>query len=414
MFTTGEESITEIITRKVSSPEASLSVLLIEDSPVDARLIRFYLTEGEASLTDNLTLATDLKAGLSQLAEKSFDVILLDLTLPDSTGIETFQRIHAAAPKLPIVVLSGHEDEFLAREIVKSGAQDCLSKSMANAPVLHRAIRHAIERKRVFEELRSMQMQLIQAEKADSVGRLAVGVAHEVKNPLAMIQLGIDYLSAGVDPEDPNVSKILESMRTAVSRADEIVRGLLDFASDRKMSLVPADINSVIEEAMVLVEIRTKGLVIEVVKDLGEDLPKVRIDESKMMQVLVNVLFNAIQAMAGNNSDRAPVLGISTYFTKLVGIERDEGTRSSTKLRTGDDVVVLEITDTGCGIQRDILERVFDPFFTTKPTGSGTGLGLTVVRRIVELHDGLIELVNRKDGGLKATITLRAQPDVAS
>ena len=142
-----------------------------------------------------------------------------------------------------------------------------------------------------------MQMQLIQSEKMESIGRLAAGVAHEVKNPLAQILMGIDYLSTGIEPGDPNVPKILISMEHALQRADKIVRGLLDFSSDRKLGLVETDINALLEKALVLVEIRLKELSIELGKDFGQDIPNVKLDPVKMEQVLINIIFNAVQAI---------------------------------------------------------------------------------------------------------------------
>ena len=212
--------ITEIFTRSVQSDGPLTKVLLIEDNPADAKLAELYLGDGSNFFHAELQWCSDLAKGIAAIGEQAFDIVLLDLSLPDSSGIETFTRLHEAAPKTPIVVLSGHEDEELAAEIVKRGGQDCLAKDMMSGPVIRRAVRHAIERKGIYEELRSMQMQLIQSEKMESIGRLAAGVAHEVKNPLAQILMGIEYLSGGIEPGDENVPKILKSMEHALHRAE--------------------------------------------------------------------------------------------------------------------------------------------------------------------------------------------------
>ncbi|MFT5108846.1 MAG: signal transduction histidine kinase [Verrucomicrobiales bacterium] len=405
--------ITEIFTRSVHTDGKTTRILLIEDNPADAKLAELYLNDGASHFDMELTWCSDLKKGVSAIAEQLYDIVLLDLSLPDSSGIDTFARLHKQAPKTPIVVLSGHEDEELAAEIVKRGGQDCLAKDMMSGPVIRRAVRHAIERKGIYEELRSMQMQLIQSEKMESIGRLAAGVAHEVKNPLAQILMGIDYLSTGIEPGDPNVPKILISMEHALQRADKIVRGLLDFSSDRKLGLVETDINALLEKALVLVEIRLKELSIELGKDFGQDIPNVKLDPVKMEQVLINIIFNAVQAIetaqAEGKQEGPGKISIQTRAAILSDAERDQGSRTGRQLRSGDQTVVIQILDNGPGIPDDKIEHIFDPFFTTKPTGTGTGLGLTVVKKIIDLHEGHINLSNRPDaGGAEAKITLKA------
>ena len=137
-----------------------------------------------------------------------------------------------------------------------------------------------------------------------------------------------------------------------------------------------------------------------------------KLDPVKMEQVLINVIFNAVQALeeaqaAGTQKEPAEIL-IRTRSETLSGIGRDQGSRTGRHLREGDPVVVIEILDNGPGIPEEKVSQIFDPFFTTKPTGSGTGLGLTVVKKIIDLHEGRIDLNNRPGGGVEAKITLKA------
>lgn len=382
-------------------------VLLIEDNPGDARLAEAYLQENPASLTARVEWVDSLEKGKKALEDNGpFDVVLVDLSLPDSNGIETFSLIHEKAANLPIIVLSGEEDEELATEIVKLGGQECLAKNLMSGALMRRSIRHAIERKQIHEELRATQMQLIQAEKMESVGRLAAGVAHEVKNPLARILMGIEYLSTGIDPDDPNIPSVLEKMQSSVHRADSIIRGLLDFASERQLSLRPGDLNALVEHSLLLVEHELASRRVQVKRQFTSGAALVSFDEGKLEQVIINIILNAVQAM--EQSERPPVLTLSTRHAIFRGVERDEGARSAGHLREGDAVVELEITDSGSGIPSEKLGQIFDPFFTTKPTGVGTGLGLTVVRKIIDLHQGHISIVNRDEGGARVTIRLRA------
>lgn len=254
------------------------------------------------------------------------------------------------------------------------------------------------------QELQMTQLQLIQAEKMESVGRLAAGVAHEVKNPLALLLLGVEYLSGGIDPSDPNVEEILTEMREAVDRADKIIRGLVDFSSQRQLVMVPTQLSDLVERSLLLVRHELKKDSVQVEKRFAEGLPDLKLDSAKFEQVLVNLLINAIHAMEG---ELKPKLEIILASSKLQDLERDEGLRTADHLRNGDEVILLTIKDNGGGISAENLQKVFDPFFTTKATGLGTGLGLSVVRKIVELHNGAIEVENRLLGGVQITITLK-------
>jgi signal transduction histidine kinase len=138
---------------------------------------------------------------------------------------------------------------------------------------------------------------------------------------------------------------------------------------------------------------------------LGKKLPRVRIDPTKLEQVFINIFMNASQAMSGGGT-----LAVRTYARKLgrsMTIPHHH-LKLKSPFRAGDTVVVAEIDDSGSGIPEEILSKIFDPFFTTKPTGVGTGLGLSVVKNIIELHGGVIDISNLRDGGVRATIILKA------
>jgi len=254
------------------------------------------------------------------------------------------------------------------------------------------------------KELQQTQMQLIQAEKLESIGRLAAGVAHEVKNPLALLLLGVDYLSQGIDPDDANVATILEQMRGAVDRADRIVRGLVDFSSQRSLMREATDLRGIIDEVLLLIKHELTRSTTCVTIKIDKDLPMVFLDMSKFEQVLINLIINAVHAMADSSSRH---IKIQARADSLEDVTKNEGARTRELLRSGDRVVILEIIDNGCGIAPSDSGRLFDPFFTTKATGLGTGLGLSVARRIVELHGGQLSLRNRtRERGAIARVIL--------
>ena len=256
-------------------------------------------------------------------------------------------------------------------------------------------------------ELRTTQEQLIQAEKMESVGRLAAGVAHEVKNPLALILMGVEYLSQLPPDTDPNFMEILDEMRKAVRRAEKIIHGLVDFSASRQLEIRPVDVNQIVRDTLPFIKHDRLRLNVELAEDFEEGLPQVALDVQKFEQVLLNLLINALQAMGKHGG----VVRVSTRCGVMAeGTPTDSGSRAAERLRRGDAVVLVSVEDTGSGIAPADLERIFDPFFTTKPTGEGTGLGLSICRKIIELHGGRIAARSEIGKGTTMTIILRALP----
>ena len=257
--------------------------------------------------------------------------------------------------------------------------------------------------KEASEQLRAIQLQLIEAEKMKSIGRLAAGVAHEVKNPLAIITMGVDYME-GVEIGDANAKEILHEMRAAVRRADNVIRGLLDFSTPRKLEVTEESLPDIILRALLLVRGEMSGKEYKLETAIEPDLPMMRLDRMKVEQVFVNLMTNAVHAMPQGGT-----LTVRVYAKQLTGIGENLAGSALEAFHAGDRVVVAEIDDTGTGIPESKLGKIFDPFYTTKPTGKGTGLGLTVTRSIVDLHGGTIEITNRPEGGARATVMFKAE-----
>jgi PAS domain S-box-containing protein len=270
-------------------------------------------------------------------------------------------------------------------------------------------IRDITERKRAEEELRAAELQLIQSAKLESVGQLAAGVAHEVKNPLGIIQQGVGYLGKKmVGPDVETMTLVLQKMDNAVKRADRVIGGLLDFSASSALEMQSTDLNAVVEESVLLVKHELVKARVTVVKGLGGDLPALKMDRQKIEQVFVNLFINAIHAMPGGGR-----LTIKTGTKSLDEIGLDCGRWNTdppqSELLPQNSVVVVEVEDTGTGIPEDKLDRIFDPFFTTKQPGQGTGLGLSVTRKIMELHGGTISISNRKEGGVRVTLLFKVE-----
>ena len=255
--------------------------------------------------------------------------------------------------------------------------------------------------------LKEIQLQLLHVERLQSIGRLAAGVAHEVKNPLAVLRMGVDYfLNLRLPPPAADTAAaVLEDMQSAIQRADTIIMGMLNFSAPGELHLKPVAVNQLVDHALSLVrhELTTNGYVVE--RQLAPGPVFALLDAQKIDQVLVNLLTNAFHAMPGGGR-----LTLRTVQRPITDAEilHDAGSREGARFHTGEEIIEVQIDDTGSGIPADKLDKIFDPFFTTKETGKGTGLGLTVARKIVELHGGTLSINNRPEGGVRSTLLFKA------
>jgi PAS domain S-box-containing protein len=253
------------------------------------------------------------------------------------------------------------------------------------------------------DELKTTQMQLIESEKTQTVGRLAAGVAHEVKNPLAVLQMGIGFLAREVPDGNSPASIVLKEMNDAVARADGVVSDLLEFAAPKELELTETEIEPLIRQSLRFVRHEINSSKVTVTTNFAGRLPPCRLDRNKIKQVLVNLFVNACHAMPEGGT-----LTVTTRCHQLVTDEDANTPRAGGQFRAGDVIFTIEIADTGCGIPPDQLSNVFDPYFTTKKSSKkGNGLGLTVTKAIVDLHGGRIALNNRAEGGVIVTLALR-------
>jgi signal transduction histidine kinase len=218
-------------------------------------------------------------------------------------------------------------------------------------------------------------------------------------------------LTKNVSGDDPNIPAALDDMRHAIARADRIVRGLLEFSAAYRPEVKDEDLNTIIESSLALVKFELAKAHVDVSRMLADTLPPLKLDKTKIQQVFINIFMNAIHSMP-----RGGTLTVGTYVRRLTEIDYDVGDRTIGHLRVGDTVdfkvgeiaVVAEVEDTGTGIPEDQLAKIFDPFFTTKGAGKGSGLGLTVVKKIIELHGGSIDIRNRPDGnGVIVTVVFK-------
>jgi signal transduction histidine kinase len=249
------------------------------------------------------------------------------------------------------------------------------------AELEHRVEQRTASLAKANAELEAARMHFIEADKLESIGRLAAGVAHEVKNPLMTITMAADYLAEIIPPTEADGAAMIQALRDAVERANRVIGEMLEFARPDALTLRLEDFHTVAEQALGFVKLEISRKHLKVVRDWCEPAPHLLLDRNKMGQVLVNVFLNAIQAM--------PEAGTLTLRTRINAAG-----------------FIAEIDDTGAGISARHQAKLFEPFFTTKPVGQGTGLGLSVARQIIKLHSGTLHLTNRPGGGARVTIQI--------
>ncbi len=231
---------------------------------------------------------------------------------------------------------------------------------------------------RVYSVFLKMEERLLVADKYQSLSQLSAGVAHEIKNPLGIISGNAELLKEETSP-DSEAYYLAGSILEETDRMDGILKNFMDIARPSRMEMAPNSLNSLAEKTLELTRYQYEKAGLEVVKDFREDLPPVLVDAGKLRQVILNLLLNAKEAMTGGGR-----LTVKTYLR--------------------DKEVILEMKDTGPGMDKETLRKAFEPFFTTRKTGSG--LGLAIAQRIMKDHKGKLELESRPGKGTLARVIL--------
>lgn len=298
---------------------------------------------------------------------------------------------------------------------------------MAERLITHQAqlaanVRSLEETNRLLTEARD---ELIHAEKAASVGRLAAGIAHEVGNPLGAIMGYIGLLQRTARGEE---LKWLTSAEQEARRIDRIVRGLLDYARPREARVHPIDVNDVVVRGLELLATQGRFQHLELSRSLAEELPRVEADPYQLEQVLVNLLLNATDALEGKGDARLEVTTTRVWlpppryqparrrddppdvdyshrrrFHQAVRLPRELAIPPG-----GGEVVEIVVRDNGVGIPRDVVDHIFEPFVSTKEPGRGTGLGLAVAARLIDSLGGTIRVESEEGEGTEFTVVLPA------
>jgi len=275
--------------------------------------------------------------------------------------------------------------------------------------IISKDITDRIEREKnlkdTVEMLRKTRDQLIQKDKMAALGRLASGVAHEMRNPLEIITMGMDYLENNLPDDNPNISEAIERIINAINRAENIIKNILSFSRQSVGEITQIPICQLLDNVLTLAEQTIQKNSVNIQREYENELLEVAGDYNMMEQVFLNLVNNAVDSMKNDKEKR---LTIRAYKQLVSEVGYKTGYRRADYFSIGDEMIVVEISDTGKGIPEEILPKIFEPFFTTKAKNEGTGLGLSIAHMIMDRLYGTIDVESRENQG--TTFFIKLQP----
>ena len=371
-------------------------ILLVEDCAEDAFIVRTTL-ERESSFPRwfGLEHVSSLQQGLDYLGKHEADVVLLDLHLPDSDGVDTVTRLRELDPSIAIVVFTVAGDEETAVAALRAGAQDYFVKDeIAAGRALRRAIHHAIERTRIDAQKRRLRERLLRAEELETLGVLAAGAALGFETLLGTILEQIDAALEG--PADAGrVSSDLRQARAATVRAAELATQLRHYVRPEPATTASVDLSELVLEARGMIE-AIAGRGVEVHYELDPGLARIQANAAELRHLLMNLVVNAAEAI----EDGAISIATGSTWAERELLAEAQG---ATDPREG-RYVYLRVQDSRRGIDPQDLKRLFDPFVGARI--AGRGLGLSVAFGIVRRHGGVIQAGSLPPRGAAFTVLL--------
>lgn len=379
-----------------SSHNEEMNVLLVDDEKHFREILVKRLSQrGIIALQ-----ASDGEEALRLLEEKPVDVIVMDVKMPRMNGIETLRHVKEQYPATEVIMLTGHASTRDGVDGIKAGAFDYLTKPIEFEQLLRKIrqaqnkIRRAETEKKEIEFRERIKQQMAINERLVALGTIATGVAHEINNPLAIIQDSAGWVKQilakpemSTIPRRPDFEKALDRIQTSVDRARRITQQLLHVVKTQSaeipdlVEMTEVNLRKLAGECIALVELEASYKEIKVSLESSDPNPIVWTDPYQFAQVLLNLLTNSIQAT-------------------------DAGGKINVMIRSSEEQVSLAVQDNGYGIPEENLTKIFEPFFSTKAVGVGTGMGLYISSGIVTKLGGVMAVDSQPDKGTTFTIEL--------
>jgi signal transduction histidine kinase len=359
-------------------PNAVMNVLVIEDDEDDYVLAQGMLS-GKAF---HLAWAQSVNAALKHLAENQVDVVLLDLSLTDSRGIDAVQSVSTHNKEVPIVVLTGLEDEKIAADALHCGAQDYLVKGKITTDLIEKSLRYSVLRKQ--SENYARRISLFE-QREDFVAMLA----HDLKNPICGSSRILELFSTGeLGPLSSEQLAVIEQLRNSNNRLLGLIHALLDAyryeTGNIELALEQANLAAIVKAAMQEFAPLAKDKQIAIKLDASDGIPSILADDSSLYRVIQNLLHNAIK------------------FSQPGGTVK-------IRLYESGGSAVLDVHNDGPTISLEDQARLFERFWQGVPGKrytAGTGLGLYLCKHIIDAHHGHIACTSKEDIGTTFTVTI--------
>lgn len=383
-------------------------VLIVDDEKVILDLTAIILkNRGYQVFT-----ALSAQEGLEIIAKERPELVLLDYMMPNMDGLTALKEIRRLYPETYVIMFTGKGSEEIAVELMKAGASDYILKPFNNQDMVER-IESVLklravelqnrallsERERLLAEIADWnrelearvqeksealgraQVEIVQSEKLATLGYLSAGMAHEIRNPLNSIALFVQLIKSGLDETErlDYVDKILKE----IDRIDSILGKLLDASKRPRFVISEVQVDRILQNTLDAFTPQLRQKKINVITDFKCVPPAIKADPMEIEQIFTNLFLNSIHVMA------------------------EEGTLA-VQLDQDDSYINLKVSDTGPGIPPENLPNIFDPFFTTN--SRGTGLGLSVVLRIVKTYQGKIEVEKSDASGTTFSVRLPLAP----
>ena len=358
-----------------TSDSKPLNILLIEDNPGDARIVEILLDDSDLPQC-RITHCQTLGEGVNKLLENDFDVVLLDLSLPDSRGFETLERLISAKPDVNVVVMTGYTDKALGLNAVKAGAQDFLTKGGFDSEILSKTIRYAIERKNVLIKLAAAtRAREVAEESARMKEQFIASISHEMRTPMNAIY-GMSNLLAQTSLDGEQRS-FIDSVRQSSEILLGVINDILEISTlqNGKMSFEAKnfDLHEVMFNLVNVMQYKKDEKQLEFQLSIDPSVPVIlNGDKLRLNQVLFNIVGNSVKF-----TDE----GVVKINVQAVDNQSDTL------------IVRFVVTDTGIGIPKDNVDAIFESFTRVRTKDriyEGTGLGLAIVKNLVQLQNGRV------------------------
>lgn len=364
----------------------SLKVLIVEDSLDDCDLLVRELKK-EFSPVDYRRI--DTREAMLECLKETWDIVLSDFSMPNFSGMAALETLKSTGIDIPLIIVSGTIGEEAAVDLMRAGASDYVLKSKTSR--LMHAIRRELQAKQKRRRLHDAEEQLRHMQKMEAVGQLAGGVAHDFNNMLSVVQI---YCRKLKEFDNPQVNYYVDKILGVQNRSVSLTKQLLVFSRKQTGTASVINVSHVLQDMQDMLQ-RLVGESVELGLDAFNDLFNVKADRGQIEQVIMNLAVNARDAMPDGGRMCFSTSNIHFAEPQLIGAE----------FLTG-NYIVLEATDTGHGMTKEILNRIFEPFFTTKSAKDGTGLGLSIIYGIIRQSNGEIAVSSEVGRGTTFKIYL--------